>query len=430
MLIPSTYRVPDYIDALAFLRKKEQLHQAVLVQTRYRILYVEMEIYNLIIAICLPHARLALINHDLHEQESSLTCACSELFNSDHEKWLLHLTLKIQLLLFSSPNGFQLSSQTYLPLLKSHKVYTYAPPKPRLYLKGEYQQTLNILKEVLYHWLDIPAGDKKAEYRCMMLNYLCSYIGASALFLDGVWNLCNDIPEWIYTDNQEFNSKTMIQIPLQMFATCLYSLPAASQTSVEHQLLGELWQLHSKFGSALRGKGRVSLPSLGISEQLNPVLANHRYQIFKDFLLDSLKATKDELSIRHPMHKRLTDPKEADFYLPLREKAPSRQNLHTQPNSPLSQLREPVGFFNLLLFRVLCFNSETSRTMPFNFTFQSFENFKKLHKREHWYNSRAYGSPNRGRRQDPLVAKYWSVAHHVWPQFLTTMTSTYCSIFI
>ncbi|KAK7689202.1 hypothetical protein QCA50_007893 [Cerrena zonata] len=49
-------RVPEYVLALAFLHKKKEIHEAILVQTRYRILYVEMQIYNLIIAKCIPNA--------------------------------------------------------------------------------------------------------------------------------------------------------------------------------------------------------------------------------------------------------------------------------------------------------------------------------------------------------------------------------------
>ncbi|KAK7696532.1 hypothetical protein QCA50_001190 [Cerrena zonata] len=77
----------------------------------------------------------------------------------------------------NKPAGFQLSSELYFPKLASPKTYIYAPPKPRLYLKGEHQQTLDLLKDILYQWLDIPSNDKKAEYRCMIVNYLIYALG-------------------------------------------------------------------------------------------------------------------------------------------------------------------------------------------------------------------------------------------------------------
>lgn len=171
---------------------------------------------------------------------------------------------------------------------------------------------------------------------------------------------------------------------------------------------------------------RCSLQPAEIPEQLNPILAQHRYQLFKGFLLDSLKATKGELLPGHPMYQWLTDPKHADFYLPLREKAPSRQNLLTQPYSPLTKLREPAGLFNLLLFHVLCFNSETSRNMPFNFTLDTFQAFRSEYVLSDWYNYRAYGSSNMARRAEELPAKYWKMSQAVWTQFLETMTGVYC----
>lgn len=416
------------MNALSLLRIKEMVNASLVTLTRQRILIVEAQIYNFVINLCLPNARKYLQNHHSHSTSSDIICPCFTTSHS-HKHWLIYLIFKIHtLLLASNPNGFTLIPQQYLPKLTAATPFIYQR-RVRHLAPDDFQPAIDTLKLVLYQWLNIPVS-RDAEYRCILVNQLYNHLGPASLLLPGVWTLCYKFPKWIFVDTPNTDGSQLNIAPLRLFSACIQALPAASPDSIDYKLLNELWDLFMQFMTAVRGGNRTRTNIQlydGPEVELNPALAEARLMQFVEFLQTSLKATKNELHPSHKLYNQLTQPIHADFYMPLREFAPSRTNLRNQPTGPLSRLRDPIGFFNLLTFRLLCFNTEASRTLPFDFTIESLQGFREIHKdnKKYWHNSSAYGNQSPFWMTEGVMERLWNSAHTVWPIFLKTMTGIY-----
>ena len=160
--------------------------------------------------------------------------------------------------------------------------------------------------------------------------------------------------------------------------------------------------------AALRTNGRSLASKDGASSStLIHNIQTLRLDQLKAFLLCSLQFTQGTLDLEHPCHPLLKD--KTDFYLPLREHAPARRNFLRIANA--DSLKTPEGFFNLIVFRLLFYNSEASRTVDFNFTLQTLKEFRSTHERDFYYNSRAYGNINFYRSIPELMDLHWKLAH-------------------
>lgn len=376
-------------------------------------------------------ARTYLQDHHTHFTQSfDDLCPC---FTKTHRHihWLIHLVFKIHtLLLVADPKGFTLMPLQYLKNLTLANPYIYKPASNRIRLleSDNFQPAIDLLKSVLYQWLNIPSN-RDAEIRSIIVNQLYNHLGAGALLLPGVWEMCYRLPKWIFASTSADNSAKHKIVPIRLFSACIQALPAASPDSLDYQLLNELWGLFMKFTGAIRG-GRGTRVNLqlydGQDVELNPVLAESRLQLLVQFLKTSLKAAKNELEPSHRLYERLVHPDNADFFMPLREYAPSRTNLRNQQNGPLSQLDKPIGLFNLLVFRVLSFNTPASRSLPYNFTIATLNDFRKSHTNNQafFHNPKAYGNKSPAWTEEGVMERYWETAHHIWPKYLKDMQGT------
>ena len=409
------FSIPIYFRALTMLRKQSNIHTCVLALTRQRILYVEATLYTFIFGICIPTARRVIANHRSSCANTNNTCSCFEGVHA-HEQWLIRLVLKINNLLLIMPNKFTLYPSEFLPKLSDATPYVHeVPPNRNRYQIATVpeQLVLNALRNVLYQWLGIPA-DKNAEYRSVIVENLHQILGAGALLLPSVWKLCSTTPEWIYTNAQEYRhqQRATDAVPLSVFVQSIKAIPAQVQ-----EQLDLLWTKYKVLGTGLRSNGRI-LPTKtisstgGISSQALPPTS---LKVFKEFLLNCLKVVKGVNPNDCNYTEKLKD--EPDFYLPLREYAPSRSNFKNkiQPNT----LKTPIGFFNLLVFRILMFNTDAGRETDYNFDLNTLEQFRLTHDIHHYYNSRAYGSTNDGRRDPDLYRLYWVLSETLWPALLS-----------
>ena len=286
------------------------------------------------------------------------------------------------------------------------------------------QLVLNALRNVLYQWLHIPA-DKNAEYRSVIVENLHQILGAGALLLPSVWKLCSTTPEWIYTSTHEYRhqQRATDAVPLSVFVQCIKAIPVIVQ-----EQLDLLWTSYKLLGTGLRSNGRVVPPknipsSSSISSQ---AISPASLEIFKGFLLNCLKVVEGVDTEKCNYREKLEA--EADFYLPLREYAPSRLNFIKKltPND----LKTPLGFFNLLVFRILTFNTDAGRETDCNFDLDTLEQFRLNHNIDHYYNSRAYGSTNDGRRDPDLYRLYWVLSETLWPAFVSRNEGIWLSFYV
>lgn len=399
--------------------------------TQHRILIVEAQVYSFVLNLCLPNARAVLSKHAKHSTLAKHSthanrsthadilaeCACYENVHA-HEKWLIRLTIKLRDMLVLCPHGFTVDSVTYLPNLEHQSTFRYIVNK----FRNEYhealvpnQKVLNVLKVALYQWLNIPI-QRDAEYRCIMVDVLQQHLGSAVLYLPEVWNMCCEVPSWIYTDDRERQSFNMEEVPLLDFSASVQCLAAANPGTRDNNLLRNLWESYKKFIMNVR-TGPKGLPvAIQHFDDYDGVLSIPRFKLLVDFLRKSLQSVHNQLPITDPFYEPLRH--KGDFYLPLREFAPSRQNIVSQANTPFLHIEEPVGMFNLLVFRILCFNTQVSRTYSFDFTLPSLlkmmDQYEKKNK-AHYHNSRAYGNPCAGWDDRKLMERYWDTAHSAWP---------------
>ena len=173
--------------------------------------------------------------------------------------------------------------------------------------------------------------------------------------------------------------------------------------------------------SALRTNGRsLASNDRACSSTLMHNIQTLRLDQLKAFLVCSLQFSQGKLGAEHPCYQLLTQ--NTDFYLPLREHAPARRNFLRIANA--DSLKTPEGLFNLIVFRLLFYNSEASRTVDFNFTLQTLKEFRSTHERDFYYNSRAYGNINFYRSIPELMDLHWKLAHSLWPSFVAKINGT------
>ena len=402
------------------LRSTMNVHSCLLSLSRQRILFAEAQIYNYIFSQCLPRARQHLQSHSEHPNASIHTCGCYEGVH-EHEHWLIRLTLKIKECATFSPAGFTLEASTYLSALPDATPYVSGSRARHRYAVTD-QDVINTLKAVLYQWLQIPPN-KDAEFRAAMVEIFHKYLGAGSLLLPSIWQLCVDVPEWVYTDSQEFQSnlRHTENEPLRTFSRCTEALPAAIRGTGTRILLDGLWSKYKMLSSALRTNGRsLASNDRACSSTLMHNIQTLRLDQLKAFLVCSLQFSQGKLGAEHPCYQLLTQ--NTDFYLPLREHAPARRNFLRIANA--DSLKTPEGFFNLIVFRLLFYNSEASRTVDFNFTLQTLKEFRSTHERDFYYNSRAYGNINFYRSIPELMDLHWKLAHSLWPSFVAKINGT------
>ena len=306
----------------------------------------------------------------------------------------------------------------FLPKLQDAPPYVHEVPPSR----NRYQITvvpeqlvLNALRNVLYQWLHIPA-DKNAEYRSVIVENLHQVLGAGALLLPSVWQLCSTTPEWIYTNTQEYRHRQRATnaIPLSVFVQSIKAMPV-----LVRERLDLLWTQYKLLGTALRSNGRIvptkTMPSNDDSSLGAVASASGSLNAFRDFLLDCLKVVEGLTPSNSYYREKLQA--QPDFYHPLREHAPSRLNFikKVQPTT----LKTPLGFFNLILFRILMFNTDAGRETDYKFDLDSLEQFRLTHDIAYYYNPRAYGTTNDGRRDPDLYRLYWILSEALWPSLLS-----------
>ena len=381
--------------------------------SQQRILYVESQLYSIVYSTCLPRARCHLDSHRAHGRNP---CKCLDAVHP-HNQWLVRLVIKIDDRLTISPNDFTLDPQDFLPSLAGARpfVHVLLGNRRRYYeTPVDTQIVLNTLRSILYQWLEIP-DDKDAEYRSAIVEIFHNSLGPGALLLPSVWLLCSSVPEWVYSDVLEFQKSYRYTDaePLRLFAKCVDLLPAHEEYMKGTGLIHDLWGKYKTLTTALRTEGKSLLPVKAAPTVPSPADSTSPLGL-STFLQDCLKHRTGNLSPRHPLYTNLRD--NPDFYHPFREKAPSRVNFTSQVTKNF--LESPRGLFNLLVFRILMFNSPAGREAAFDFTLDSFEEYWATHDLSFFYNPCAYGAISDGRLNPDVYRLYWILSKVLWPALI------------
>ena len=413
--------IPGYFQALCALRQQPNVSQCQVLLYQQRILYVESTLYSFVYSSCLSRARTYIDMHQAHENlNPSLPCDCFSKVH-DHDQWLLRLVVRLNDLLPSSANNYTLRPEDYLPMLTKATPFVHIVDgnRVRYYEKPVEQQViLNVIRSILYHWLDIP-NDKNAEYRSAIVEIFHNLLGPGALLIPSVWDLCSSPPIWVYSSRSEYKKtrRSVDDEPLKIFAKCVELLPAHKEYMKGIGLIQQLWDKYKILGTALRTEGKSLLASKAAAQSSSSTSSpttTLSVARFLTFLRDCLKYTTGELAKTHNLYTPLHN--QADFFLPLREKAPSRTHFNDKVTRKF--LETPQGLFNLLVFRVLLFNSPAAREVNYDFTLNTFEHFWANHELSHMYNPAAYGTASGGRRNPEVYRLYWILSQSLWPELI------------
>ena len=412
--------IPLYFEALHALRQQPNVSQCQVLLYQQRILYVESTLYSFVYGACLAKARSYIEMHQAHERlDPSSLCDCFNKVHA-HDQWLLRLVVRLNDLLVISPNNYTLHPEHFLPGLTKATPFVHVTVGNRnRYHTGpvEEQAILNAIRSILYHWLNIP-NDKNAEYRSVIVDIFHNLLGPGALLMPSVWDICLNPPAWIYSSCSELQRirRGVDDEPLEIFAKCVQLLPAHQEYVRGKGLIQELWEKYKILGMALRTEGKSLLTSRLTNSALDSTSSSSAtpvslFNTFLTFLRDSLRSITGELPPTHALYTSLSN--ESDFFLPLREKASSRAHFITKVTKDF--LRTPQGLFNLLVFRVLLFNSPAVREVNYDFTLETFECFWNSNQLRYMYNPGAYGTTSGGRRNPEIFRLYWILSHTFWP---------------
>lgn len=186
---------------------------------------------------------------------------------------------------------------------------------------------------------------------------------------------CKGVPCWIYSNQYEYKTSRLSKTPLEVFTLKVLELPAAKPSTIEQELLRELWDEYKSFNYSLRSIGQTNLYLN--NKPIDEALTTTQFQQLVEFLQSAIQYTDNSITLDNPHYNHFVQ--EPDFYLPLWEFAPSHINFLIQQDGPLGKLNTEKGLFNLLVFHILCYNTEASWTYHFNFDNDTLEKFRQHH---------------------------------------------------
>lgn len=272
---------------------------------------------------------------------------------------------------------------------------TYRGPRPpkglRSYMSPQeiIDQTPRHVTSILSTWFNIPS-DFKAAARAALVSELLTNLGSGSLLLSITWKVYEQIPSWLFAEDMPIGrggtgarSIQFVDSQLDLFRQTLSSSDLANPRSLVFHLLHDLKIAYrtlledaKKYISTLVSKKstrsiRAIAPGFDHRnvDDVGPLPAGgSRERLVQTqllFLREALDiAEAPTLPYPSPAQRQLLS--NLDFYLPLRELAPSRRcvNGFRGPGIDLPFGATNGGLFSLLIFRNISFNTEALRRVP------------------------------------------------------------------
>lgn len=278
-------------------------------------------------------------------------------------------------------------------------------------------------RTLLKTWLNFPL-DPADERRYDITKFLRQFSSHHAIFLlDNTWQLFINADVVVGKSESIYNG----------LSTALESHPLNNPESTESTFLKHLQNLFVQWGEWLKPASHLKkspqsnpdTPNVPITSEI----AKIRHQFFIHWLRQILPVLhsnpEDENSVSvqltdsgNPLQKKVCS--NPDFYLPFRERAPTRQKAIKADYSSAESLRTKEGFWNLLCHRGVFFGSKFAEERESTY-FKDLDAWKEFYKSSnksdaYFCNMNAYGT-SISQRTLYLMEEYWQAADH-WVAYL------------
>jgi len=253
--------------------------------------------------------------------------------------WLLSLVTKLENLLSpaSTSTHIEISSADYLPF-QPPLIYSSLKPRNRYAMEQRSIIIRDTIAKVMGEWFGVP-NDPTVCLSSTLIQILVQRYGKAVLLLEPIWDLFND--PW----------KTLV-----------YKGRRARRTKKEGEKATEYLQ---KVLPPVVGGDATFLQDLDSfatghpSEETQTRSKTIRYRILIKPLLVYLNVMQDlELSQPQSDRRLATVVNEPDLYYPFSHNIPSSQAARRHIFDAGAQLKTQAGLFNVILYRLLYFNSE------------------------------------------------------------------------
>ncbi|KAK7040668.1 hypothetical protein VNI00_009574 [Paramarasmius palmivorus] len=314
-----------------------------------------------------------------------------------------------------------ISSSGYLSNIPATDA-TYTPPN-NLRSNHEDRVVKSIVYSIVTQWLGVPIITAVVgDFLTIVKNRLTS----AAFLLDAVWAVAKD-PYLILPVKRAriMNGRRVEPSALNLEALDKeLSVHPIAASDWGHRRLDELQSLLTSLilpstseafpqqDVAMSSTSNIPIP-LSAQYESSSGLTTSGLQVFLDFMRASI-------SLLYPSNGTPQLPNEAharsslDFFLPAREKAPSRQRI-TQPSGPFhpSRICTIPGLASAIMWRAIFYNAPAIHTLnTHSFYFHTFDDWDNLHQRHpsesFWCNPRAYGTATA--RSTAHAKAYWEGA--------------------
>jgi hypothetical protein len=218
-------------------------------------------------------------------------------------------------------------------------------PLRRIYLHAQILPIISEhLRKLLLHWLELPTVGSRASAQASFLQHITHVFGNKVLFLDCIWSAFRSPSTWI-TGNKKYSAKRMAHS-----LDNLVNHPLAQGDSKEKALLYKIAACYTRNLNIEDIQAQPASPQ--VNDLVDPICHLLRYSYAAHIIPEEKR--KEISTLANLIWK---DP---DFYLALRELAPTRQ-LCLDPKNGLNDynyMRTHVGLWNLLLLRGITWSTK------------------------------------------------------------------------
>ena len=257
-------------------------------------------------------------------------------------------------------------------------------------LQGQLSVTAGAeVSRILRDWFNLTVTFQ-SQARAALVNMFITCLGSGSLLLDSTWEVYETLPSWLFDSDarigRDGQSHTAVKFNpglMSTFKEALQNSKPADRASEVFRQMSALQQAYEALGEAARTrvgsarKGGSQLASLPIRRSAAQLLregpapvgpsTDVSAQAVRRFLREAYDVRSgpgDTPQRRTKLQKRMLA--NLDFFQPLREWGPSRQRINGRVGTGIDAdfARTRAGFFSLMVFRLISFNTRPLLETP------------------------------------------------------------------